>query len=259
MIVTDNSTVVAYIKKQGGTKSRSLWLLTQTLYKFLEEHQIRVLCRHIPGRLNVLADRLSRQGQILPTEWTVHPNILEAVWLRWDKPLIDLFATRDNRQLPMYVSPIPDQQAWKVDALSFSWDGLFVYAFPPTAILRAVLDKVASSTCVMILIAPFWPKQPWFPALLELVIDHPRALPPWRSLLKQPHSTQFHSNPEVYSLHAWILSSDPIRRGDFLRKQLRKWPGHKNLPPSVCTRESGFCSVIGVQNEALILSMPLLE
>ena len=44
---------------------------------------------------------------------------------------MDLFATRYNYKLPKFVSLVPDQTAWAVDALSLPWQDLDVYAFPP--------------------------------------------------------------------------------------------------------------------------------
>ena len=44
---------------------------------------------------------------------------------------IDLFATRLNNRLSMYVSPIRDSKALAIDTLSISWDYIHGYAFPP--------------------------------------------------------------------------------------------------------------------------------
>ena len=46
-------------------------------------------------------------------------------------PNIDLFATRLNNRLPLFVSPIPDSKALAIDAMSMNWDGIHAYAFPP--------------------------------------------------------------------------------------------------------------------------------
>ncbi len=59
-------------------------------------------------------------------------------------PIIDAFATAENKKLPVYFSPIPDPEAYAVDALSQDWTGLSMYAFPPTAILTKVLQRIAS-------------------------------------------------------------------------------------------------------------------
>jgi integrase len=132
MIASDNTTTVAYIRKQGGTRSQTLLEVTQEFYTWLEIHQITVGCRHIAGRLNVLADSLSRAGEILPTEWSLHPRILDRLWEVWDKPLVDMFATSDNCKLPIYVSPIPDPQAMAVDALIVNRVDKSVYVLFPS-------------------------------------------------------------------------------------------------------------------------------
>ena len=54
---------------------------------------------------------------------------------------MDLLATRLNIKLPLYVSPIPDPQAWAIDALNIPWENLVAYAFPPTALLPKVVQK----------------------------------------------------------------------------------------------------------------------
>ena len=61
------------------------------------------------------------------------------------------------------MSPVPDPQAWAVDALSLSCEGLDPYAFPPVAILGKVVEKLQDYPCNrIILIAPGWPNMPWF-------------------------------------------------------------------------------------------------
>lgn len=68
--------VVSYTNKQGGLWSSQLWLDTQVLFNLLEESDLLIKAHHIPRRLNVIADQLSRQGQILPTELTLHQDIV---------------------------------------------------------------------------------------------------------------------------------------------------------------------------------------
>ena len=59
-------------------------------------------------------------------------------------PHVDLFATHLNHKVPLYVSPIPDQHAWDVDALNIDWSDLTVYAYPPTALLYMVIKIQAN-------------------------------------------------------------------------------------------------------------------
>ena len=60
MIAADNSAVVAYINKQGGTHSHTLLRLVVDLFLWLQTQNIAIRARHIPGSLNVIADRLSQ-------------------------------------------------------------------------------------------------------------------------------------------------------------------------------------------------------
>ena len=71
----DNSTVVAYVNKQGGTVSRSLCLLTSRLLRWTESFDVHLDARYLPGESNVRADVLSRRGQVVGTEWSLHPQV----------------------------------------------------------------------------------------------------------------------------------------------------------------------------------------
>ena len=206
LVATDNTTVVAYINHQGGTRSKSLWLECQSLFRLIESNQWFLKARHIPGSLNVLADELSRKGQILPSEWMLHPDIVRSVFAIWDTPNVDLFATRFNSQCPTFVSPAPDPSAIDVDALSISWEGMNAYAYPPHQIMTQVLTKVRETKSLsLILIAPMWPKQLWYPLLLQLADPNPIKLPTWTKMLRQPRSDRYHQNPSLLNLHAWRL------------------------------------------------------
>jgi len=206
LVATDNTTVVAYVNNQGGTKSRSLWEETLLLFKELVDRQIFLTARHIPGKMNVLADGLSRQGQIIPTEWMLHPELVKMLFDKWGNATVDLFATKWNRQCQLYVSPVPDSQAWEVDALSLDWNGLVAYAYPPQQILSQVLNKFQEThCCALILVAPLWPRQAWYPSLKKLSQEGPWKIPAWKKMLKQPQSDVYHSNPEVLNLHGWRL------------------------------------------------------
>ena len=167
MVATDNSTVVSYINKQGGTRSSTLLLLTVDLLLWLESQSIVVRARHIPGCLNVIADHLSRLNQPIPTEWSLHPEIVSRIFRVWGTPEVDMFATLSNSHLPRFMSPVPEPRALAVDARSQDWQGRSMYMFPPFPLLNKVLHKLRSTQAAeVILVAPWWPSQSWFPHLL---------------------------------------------------------------------------------------------
>ena len=218
LIMSDNTTVVSHIKREGGTHSWDLYLLTRELFAWCQHHNVTLRVSFIPGRLNSWADSLSRPGQILKTEWCLHRSAFQAI-LRFCPSLqVDLFATSLNARLPTYVSPCPDDNAWAHDALSLSWEGLIAYAYPPISLIPVILRKIADQDCVILLIAPLWPAQPWYPTLLDLLVDVPLALPRFRRLLRQPHEDVYHTGLDVLNLHVWPLSSRSSLKTDFLRR-----------------------------------------
>ena len=94
----------------------------------------------------MLADQLSRRIQILPAEWSLHPDICRAIWKVWGAPHVDLFATARNKKLALYCSPVLDPEAWSTEALTTPWDNLWSYAYPPMAVLTQVLTKLGQSS-----------------------------------------------------------------------------------------------------------------
>ena len=206
--MSDNSSVVAYLNKQGGTVSQDLCLLTMDIFSLTENLQVILKARYIPGKKNVWADHLSRKNQIISTEWSLHQEVADFVLDKWGSPLVDLFATRWNHKLPVYFSPLPDPQAAGEDALLQSWDNLDAYAFPPFPLLQKVLQRARNASNLrMTLIAPWWPEAPWFPDALDLAVEEPLALPERPDLLHQPISHAWHKNPSMLRLHAFRLWS----------------------------------------------------
>ena len=100
-------------QQEGGMRSGSLCALLWRLLFWCNRRQIVLRARHIPGRLNVIADKLSRSTQVFQTEWSLLQEVFDHLYARWHTPRVDLFATRYNHKLPKFVSPVPDPQAWR--------------------------------------------------------------------------------------------------------------------------------------------------
>ena len=207
-VASDNSTVVWYINKQGGTRSPELIALTWRLLSWCQARQIVLSARHIPGVLNVIADTLSRKYQVLHTEWSLSQEVFHMICRHFFTPLKDLFATSYNCKLPLYVSPVADAQAIEVDAMHMDWNNKSMYAFPPTTLVPRVVDKLLQSRNVeMLLVAPFWETKVHCLHLMQMCVSEPLRLPLNPKLLKQPHLHVFHNNPSALNLHAFRLKT----------------------------------------------------
>ena len=146
-------------EKSGGTKSLAMNDLATDICLWSEKRGMTLVPRYLPGHLNVLADHLSRRGQILKTEWSLNQTVADRIFRAWGRPFVDLFALGKNTKLAIYVSPIQEEASWKVDSLVQNWDGLYAYAYPPTSLIRACLNKVRTENVEIVLIAPGWPNQ----------------------------------------------------------------------------------------------------
>ena len=56
----DNTTAVAYINKKGGIKSNPCNKIAIDIWQWCITHNLYITAVHIPGKLNVEADRQSR-------------------------------------------------------------------------------------------------------------------------------------------------------------------------------------------------------
>ncbi|MDJ0933744.1 MAG: hypothetical protein QNJ43_26440 [Breoghania sp.] len=259
LVASDNTTAVSYINRQGGTHSMILMDITQDLFALVLDLEMTIRARHIPGRLNRTADLLSRADQVVNTEWTLNRQVAAQLWTVWGKPTIDLMATELTHQLPTYISPYPDPQAFAVDAMSCAWHGMDAYLFPPWPMLAEVLTKIATeSQCLVTLVAPRWPNRPWFPLLLSLLIDHPITLPPQQDLIGMPHNARRFGAIHSLDLHACRLSSDRRLSRDFLQRCRAESPLANSAPPHrASTTQNGRSLLFGVSDGIPIRCKPL--
>ena len=207
-VFCDNTTAVAYLRKEGGTRSPLLNTLAQEILRWMESLSIRLAPQFLPGSNNVLADALSRPHQLPHSKWSLILTIFQSLRRLWPVQ-IDLFATSDNHRCSIYFSPFRDPMSAGADAFLQSWDGLPAYVFTPVAIIPCVLAKLRSSTGTeLTLVAPHWAQRPWFSDLLQLSLAPPVILPARQDLLHLPRSRHLYWDLRRLRLHAWRLSSD---------------------------------------------------
>lgn len=202
---------------------------------------------HVPGVENVEADYYSRNFSD-SSEWSLKRHMFDRLCLHFFRPDIDLFSSRNNRQLDRFVTWFPEPGPCFVDAFAISWNQLSPYIFPPFTLIGKVMNKIVQDQVDRALIVcVWWPSQPWFPMFLEQLCDFPVRLPRHRDLLVLRHSGQLHPLGKRLKILAAVVSGVPSRIRDF-RVRLRSLSsGHGHLEPGSSTStlgKSGICGTI---------------
>ena len=220
LVKSDNVTTVAYVRNMGGCKSIKCDIIATRIWEWAIEHDIWLTITHIEGRLNTDPDALSRVFDD-KTEWMINPILFRLINKRY-KPEIDLFASRLNRQLDLYVTWQPDPHAIAVNAFTFNWAGKLNYIFCPFSVIPQALAKLERERAEAVMIAPFWPAQSWFAKLTRLLVETPKMLPRGRRQLLLPFDkSQTHPMWRKMLLMVCHLSGDTLRNQEF-RRHLRE-------------------------------------
>ena len=192
-----------------------------------------------PRQLNVIADKLSRLGQTIQTEWSLHPEAFQAICSQWHQPKVDLFATRFNNKLPVCVtSPRPPGMGSGCTQPVLGGPGPI--CLPTSSHLGQSGGKVArlpmqqnhtdctgmaQHSLVLILVA--------------MSSQIPLCLPSLPNLVSQPFNQVLHRNLSNLNLHAWLLEPQQSRS----RASLRQWQYELRLlkedQPDPSMRRSG--------------------
>ena len=202
LVRSDNMSVVAYINRQGGVRSRNLYRLTERLLVWAQHNLLSLKAAHVPGHLNVGPDRLSRNN-VPAGEWSLHPQTVQLLWETFGRAQVDLFASHENAHCPKFFSK-------SKDALAHVWPRCPLYAFPPVSLLPQVLERIRENGCPVLLVAPLWTNQTWFPVLMQLTSAAPWPVPLRRDLLSQAEGSIWHPRPDLWSLHAWAINGYPL-------------------------------------------------
>ena len=83
VVFCDNTTAVAYLHKEGGTRSPLLDTLAQEILRWTESLSICLAPQFLPGSNNVLADALSRPHQLPHSEWSLNPTVFQSLRRLW--------------------------------------------------------------------------------------------------------------------------------------------------------------------------------
>ena len=181
-LTMDSKTAVAFINRQGGTRSRILSQTAINLWKLVLTKKGWVKATWLPRESNTMADMLSK-ANISIWDFGIREELLQPLWNLWFKPLVDCFASRRFHITQRYYSFHPDQMAERRDAFSVNKWPSHVYAFPPVPLIPMMLDKIRSDKIRVIAILPKWENAKWWDMMSELLVTPHINLGDYRAAL----------------------------------------------------------------------------
>ena len=167
----DNTAAVAYINKMGGTHSQFLSNIAVQLWEWYLQNNLEISAQHLPGIQNVTG---FQQLETRPLDVSITSGEMGALG---DRSLCILADT-------------PDPLAVHSDAFSMNWRDIQGCAFPPFALIGRCLQQVRTPNVeLLVLVAPVWPAQTWYPLLLHLCTDLPLLFPTSPKLVMKDNPT----------------------------------------------------------------------
>ena len=190
LVRTDNIPTRAYINHFGGTHSQPMNVMAVDLWKWCIERQILLIAEHLPGVSNVIADTESRTVRDR-CDWMIHPHLFSQINRKFGPLEVNLFASRLTHQLERYFSWRSDPAAEATDAFTQSWSQFQGFANPPWCRLLPTLVKIQREQATVVVVAPLWRTQPWYPLLLQLLIEIPLLIPAKENIVISPTQQEF--------------------------------------------------------------------
>ena len=152
-IITDNTTAKLLIQNQGSVLS-ILVIQLQDKYGFWAiEYDIWLSASYIRAALNEEANDASRNFNE-EIEWSLSQDKFTEICQSLGEPPIDLFASRLNFNVEPFCSWKPDPEAIYIDSFSIEWNEFYGYAFPPFALILAVLQKIQMEGTTVLMVVP---------------------------------------------------------------------------------------------------------
>jgi len=248
LLQLDNSTAVAYINRRGGTASQKLSQLTKDLWLWCMERNILLQAQHLPGVLNTIADEESRTWSDR-SEWRLSPILFQKINCLLGPLSTDLFASRLSSQLPVFVSWRPDPLAVATDAFTQDWNTFpeRLYANPPWGLIGRVLSLIQTQGVQeLVLVAPVWKAQAWYPLLLQMLVRVPILIP------QSPDTIQpvcQNNLPDIIpQLAVWVISANNVKAATFLRQQQTSFSHHGETSLTNHTTPHSVNGLAGVVN-----------
>jgi hypothetical protein len=181
------------------------------LFLLIDTYDIKIRTQYIRSAANVWADNLSRVTD--NSDWQLAPRKFKHFNKVWGPHTIDRFASYANKQLPRYNAKWRDGTTEAVDSLRLpdsEWRHERNWCNPPWELLDDLVVKLRSSGAEATVIAPYWPKKPWFIHLTEMSSETVDMPPETDLFFPQKQLGRGGVGRSAWSVVAFRL---PLRRG----------------------------------------------
>ena len=198
-VFSDSTAAVHCVNKQGTVRSSRLLGATEVLLLEADRRDLILRASHLAGTENSWADALSRDSA-RSIDWSLTVECFRRLCEWAGTPQVDLFASPTNHHLPQFLAESVETPTGGPDAFLTDWNRWeYLYLFPPPVAqtMLEVFRHLESFRGRVLLVAPRWEAQPWFPALLR---RRPRSLPLTGEVLSHECSERFLTS---LRLHAW--------------------------------------------------------
>lgn len=162
-----------------------------------------VLTTHIKGKLNSMADCLSRRRAVQGV-WCLHQREFNDIIKTLGKLIWDFFASSSDTKTNSFYRRSRDLWARRINIFSHVWPKALLFAFPPFPMITCKIQPSQQQQATMILTTLHWPRQPCF-------------FRPQVAVCSPSTTTTIHSRfiitgqsvpwqPSIWNLTAWLLS-----------------------------------------------------
>ena len=203
----DNTTALAYIRNEGGTKNWQLCQQAISLLKWCFLLRVKLVPKYVPSSENIVDDRASRFQEV--EDWYLLPRVTRKIFRQWGTPEVDLMATAHSAQVPAYFAfDRLDPLSRGTDAFAQTWEFGLAYVFPPPPVILKTLSKIQQSPVdsVFLVILPWWPNKLWFPVAMQLALEPPLRLPLPHNLVVDLSTDRTIPELKRLKLTVWRLS-----------------------------------------------------
>ena len=240
-VVTDSATSMLYINKTGG-RVPSLMAITKRILKYALEFKITLTAEFIGTKANWRADDLSRKFEHPQYELRLKKDIFASVDQFFGPHQVDTFAAVENHQLPLYISWRPDPFSMYADLFSRKLPQGSLFCFPPFCLILRLLNKIRAEFRQATVLVPFWVSRPWWPVLLDMLVEPPAILPP--NSLKSPRGIFKRSPIQQHPLLACSLSGDVALTSAFQATRLSThWDATSRIQQMAARRSRAMSAI----------------